>query len=97
MNIQAHGPVGVSAPPTTSIMQQITGTCYRQQERIIAFAQALKGAADQTFGPIPDSSNGQSTGAKNSISRVQEVADAQTGIDNALDLLHRQIERFQAL
>lgn len=85
------------APAQSGHLDAATRTCFRQQERIIALAGELRSIADMTFGPIPSSGGNAPAQPKTPLARIQELGTAQAGIDEAIDLLLHQVERFREL
>jgi hypothetical protein len=87
-----------TAQPPTSILEITIRSCYRHQERIAEATMRLRAMADGVLGQLPDApSTGSGAKNPNTGAKVQELGIAQNGIDEALDRLMQQIDRFHAL
>lgn len=97
MNGVQAGPGAFATTQSVSMVGAATQICFRQQERIIALTSELRSIADQTLGSIPSAGTNQVQPKPSPVARLHELNMAQTSIDDALDQLAAQIERYRSL
>jgi hypothetical protein len=98
---QQHGYLQPNTPitPDDRLLTNIRLTAERQAQVITRLMVDLSDKADDLFGPIPMPANAPigTEVAKRAPPRVEGAAHAQYLVDEAIEGLRRQIERFDRL